>query len=125
MPQSAKILKVYIGETYRTGGIPTHEQIVYLAHKHKIAGATMIKGAEGMGHVGVIQHKDDAYNHDMPVIIEIIDATEKIEAFIPVIVEAVGNHGLIAVSDVSIIHKGVPSGIPRAKDPEGNEIKSF
>ncbi len=121
--QPAKLLKIYIGESYYFNGFPIYETILGEAKQQNISGVTVIRGDEGMGHVGVVQNRDNERNHDLPIMIEIIDTAEKIEKFIPAAAKVMGNHGLIAVSDVTIVHRGITVPVSSAKDPLGNDIK--
>ena len=43
----AKLLRIFIGESYRINGKPVHEDIVLRARKTGLAGATVIKGIMG------------------------------------------------------------------------------
>jgi len=109
MQRSGKLLKIYIGEGYYSGGHPVFETIVSEARRHGM-GVTVLRGTEGVGHTGVLQDGENARNHDMPMVLEIIDLAENIEKFVPLAVKMMGNHGIAVTSDVSIVHRGVSLG---------------
>jgi PII-like signaling protein len=74
----------------------------------------------GLGHIGTIQSKENARDHDLPVLIEAIDSPEKINSFIPIAVKLLGNHGLIMTAEVKVVHQGKLYAVPKSP-----EIKSY
>ncbi len=67
-----------------------------------VAGATVLRGLQGFGaHSHVHTTKVLRLSADLPIIIEIVDTTEKIEAFLPSIEEAVPE-GLATLEKVDI-----------------------
>lgn len=82
--RTAVMLKIYIGESDRTGGKLLYEQLVETARKEGLAGATVSRGILSFGASHSIHTmKIFALSADLPVIIEIVDTPERIEAFIP------------------------------------------
>ncbi|MBU1680757.1 MAG: DUF190 domain-containing protein [Bacteroidetes bacterium] len=80
----AKLLRVFIGETDKLGSVPLYEQIIIQAKKTGIAGATAYKGIMGYGGNSRIHtSKILAMSEDLPLVIEIVDSSEKINEFIP------------------------------------------
>jgi PII-like signaling protein len=114
--QRAQLLKIYIGEGYISHGLPIYEQIIWEAKKENLGGVTVVKGMAGLGHQHVMQEEGDEIRHDVPIVIEIIDTPENIQKFIPTAAKLMGNHGLIALSDVTVLHKGILIPTERAKD---------
>jgi uncharacterized protein len=81
---TAVMLKIYIGESDRVGGKLLYEQLVETARKEGLAGATVSRGILSFGASHSIHTmKIFALSADLPVIIEIVDSLERIEAFIP------------------------------------------
>lgn len=108
-------MRVYIGEGYSSKGTSIYEDLMWEARQLHLGGATVIRGMMGLGHIGVVQEKDNAVNHDLPVIVEAVDTDDKIQAFISVARKILGNHGLIITSDVTIVHKGEIHPAPHAE----------
>ena len=84
IPTEGKLLRIFIGEADHWHGKPLYEAIVVEARKRGLAGATVIKGFMGFGaHSRMHTAKLLELSQDLPIIIEIVDAPEKIEAFMP------------------------------------------
>jgi len=82
------LLRVFIGESDKKDGIPLYEWIVRRAKKDGIAGATVLRGIEGYGgHSQIHTARILQLSTDLPVIVELIDTLEKIDAFMPVLEE--------------------------------------
>lgn len=90
-----ELLRVYCGETDRIDGRPVYEVIVETARRHGAAGATVMRGVLGFG-AGSLVHtaKLLRLSEDLPLVVEIIDRPERIEALLPRI-EAATKGGLI------------------------------
>ncbi len=103
----AKLLRIFIGESDKIGGIPVYEKIVLDARKNHLAGATVYKGIMGFGAKSRIHTaKILRLSEDMPLVIEIVDEHSKIENFIPVVEEIFENSkcgGLITLERAEII----------------------
>ncbi len=79
-----KLLRIFIGESDKYHHIQLFEAIVKKAREEKLAGATVIRGEEGFGARSVL-HKATLVDisADLPIVVEIVDTPEKIDAFIP------------------------------------------
>src|SRR5262245_12483265 len=96
LPTEGKLLRIFVGEADRWHGKPLYEAIVLEARKRGLAGATVIKGFMGFGaHSRIHTAKLLELSQDLPIVVEIVDAPEKIEAFMPDLEQRVGD-GLIA-----------------------------
>ena len=101
-PQDAQLLRIYIGETDRYGGMPLYEWLVQQARDHGLAGATVLRAIEGFGaHHRVHTAKVLRLAGDLPIVVEIVDTPDKIERFLPVVDGAVGE-GLATIERVRI-----------------------
>ena len=90
LPKEGFLLRIFIGESDRYQGQPLYEWIVRTAREHELAGATVLRGLEGFGaHSRVHTAKILRLSTDLPIVVEIVDTLEKIDAFLPVIDEAV------------------------------------
>jgi PII-like signaling protein len=102
LPEDGHLLRIFIGETDRHERQPLYEWIVREARRVGLAGATVLRGIEGFGgHSLLHTAKFLRLSSDLPVIIEIVDTIDKIEAFLPVI-DGVITGGLATVEKVHI-----------------------
>jgi len=102
LPKNGTLLRIFIGENDKYDGKPLYEWIVLEARKRGLAGATVLRGLEGFGaHSRLHTAKILRLSIDLPIIIEIVDTEEKIEAFLPVIDSAI-TEGLATVEKVFI-----------------------
>ena len=96
------LLRVFIGENDKHQGTPLYEWIVCRAREEGLAGATVLRGLEGFGaHSSLHTAKILRLATDLPVVVEIVDVKEKIDAFLP-IVDAAVTEGLATVERVQI-----------------------
>lgn len=101
--EDGQLLRIFIGESDRWHGQPLYEAIVLKAREMGIAGATMLRGLMGFGAASRIHTaKILRLSEDLPIIIEIVDSADKIEALLPVIDEMVGE-GLVTLEKVRIL----------------------
>jgi len=98
----AKMIRIHFGEDDRWHGKPLYEAIVEEARRQDLAGATVYRGIEGYGASSRIHRKQLMTSSDLPVMVSIIDEAAKIERFLPILEQMVGE-GLIAISDVEVI----------------------
>jgi PII-like signaling protein len=81
---------------------PLYEWIVRKAREFGLAGATVFRGLEGFGaHSRVHTAKILRLSSDLPIVIEIVDASEKIEQFMPIIDDAI-KEGLATLEKATI-----------------------
>lgn len=100
---TGKLLRIFIGESDRYGVAPLSSAIVEAARKAGLAGASVFKGIEGFGaHSIVHAARVLDLSSDLPVLIEIVDAEEKIRAFVPVL-DGMVRDGLITLESVEIM----------------------
>jgi len=102
LPKEGKLLRIFVGESDKHEGRPLHEWIVHRAHESGLAGATVLRGLQGFGaHSRVHTAKILRLSADLPIVIEVVDTAEKIEAFLPLVDGAIGE-GLATVEKVEI-----------------------
>lgn len=103
----AKLLRIFIGEADKLHHTALHEAIVKAARAEPLAGATVWRGILGYGPTSKLRSaKILDLSSDLPVIIEIVDAAAKIDAFLPKLhdlFEQAGSGGLVTVENVHII----------------------
>jgi PII-like signaling protein len=103
IPEDGCLLRIFIGESDRWHGQPAHEAIVREAKETGLAGATVLRGVIGFGaHSRLHTYKILRLSEDLPIVIEIVDAQDKIDAFLPRIDEIV-QEGMITMEPVRVI----------------------
>ena len=103
MPEPAFVmLRIYVRESRRHGGEPTHRAIVAVIHAGGIRGCSVFRGIAGYGADGRM-HSNLAIDtvSDMPLIIEAIDEEPRIRAVLPAI-EAILDAGTVMLAPVRV-----------------------
>ena len=104
LPEDAVLLRIFIGESDRWQHRPLYEAIVMKAREAHLAGATVLRGPMGFGKSSRVHTaKILRLSTDLPLVIEIIDTDEKINAFLPVLEEMMGG-GLVTLEKAKVIH---------------------
>jgi PII-like signaling protein len=104
LPADAVLLRIFTSENVRHERLPLYEAVVLKAREHHLAGATVLRGPLGFGKSSRLHTaKILRLSLDLPVVIEIVDRREKIEAFLPVLDEMMPN-GLVTLEKVQVIH---------------------
>ena len=104
LPQDAVLLRIFIGESDRFEHQPLFEAIVLKAREMHLAGATVLRGPMGFGKSSRLHTaKILRLSMDLPVVIEIVDAEDKISSFLPVVDKMVDS-GLVTLEKVKAIH---------------------
>lgn len=103
IPENGTLLRIFIGDSDEYAGRPLYEAIVRAARDRGLAGATVFKGIMGFGKNSRLKvAKFVEISPDLPVVIEIIDSQDKIEAFVPLLDDMV-SCGLVTLESVQII----------------------
>jgi hypothetical protein len=102
LPREGHLLRIFIGENDRHENRPLYEWLVVKAREMGLAGATVLRGVEGFGAKSRLHTaKILRLSTDLPIVVEIVDTRDKIEAFLPV-VDAAVPEGLATVEKVDI-----------------------
>jgi PII-like signaling protein len=102
LPEEGQLLRIFIGESDKYGKQPLYEWIVRKAREFGLAGATVFRGLEGFGaRSRVHTAKILRLSSDLPIVIEIVDTSEKIEQFMPIIDDAI-KEGLATLEKATI-----------------------
>jgi hypothetical protein len=110
LPRESYLLRVHCGESDRHQGRPLYEAIVLKARELHLAGATVLRGSMGFGAASRIHTaKVLRLSDDLPVVVEIIEAREKIDALLPHLDEMVLD-GLVTLERVEVLHYHTRSG---------------
>ncbi|HBW57317.1 MAG TPA: hypothetical protein DEF27_05730 [Oscillatoriales bacterium UBA8482] len=101
-------LIAYVDESDQWQGRPVYMALVEEAKKHRISGATVLRGIEGFG------MRDSGKIHtarilelssELPILVLIIDSEEAIASFLPLVKEIV-TQGLVTLETMNVVHHG-------------------
>jgi len=97
------LMRIHIGESDKWHGKSLHEAIVELLRREGFSGATVLRGVGGYGGTSAY-HTDKILrlSQDLPIVVEVIEAAEKIEAILPRLDEMIGG-GLLTLEKVRVI----------------------
>jgi uncharacterized protein len=103
MRGTARLMRIYMGESDKWQGEALYEAIVKRLRLMDIAGATVYRGILGYGAKGHT-HKSGRFpfSHDLPVMISVVDSEEKLAKAVNEI-ESMMQDGIIVFSDVDVI----------------------
>ncbi len=103
LPHEAMLLRIFVGESDRWKQKPLYEAIVLKAREMHLAGATVLRGPMGYGKSSRLHTaKILRLSMDLPLVIEIVDTEEKLNAFLPVLDEMMKG-GLVTLEKVRVI----------------------
>lgn len=103
IPHDATLLRIFLGESDRWEHQPLYEAIVLKAREMRLAGATVLRGPAGYGKSSRLHTtKILRLSYDLPLVIEIVDAEEKINEFLPVL-DKMMKGGLVTLEKVRVI----------------------
>jgi PII-like signaling protein len=109
IPQEAVLLRIFIGEDDKFERLPLYEAIVLKARDMHLAGATVLRGPLGFGHSSRLHTtKILRLSQDLPLVIEIVDAKEKLDAFLPEL-DRMMSSGLVTLEKVQVLQYGHPA----------------
>jgi len=105
--QEAALLRIYIGESDLIDGRSAYKEIVHYFKRNGFSGATVIRGIYGYGKKSQLHSASVLrLSTDLPILIEVVDQKEKIQAVLPEIKKMVKD-GLITLEKISIVkHEG-------------------
>ncbi len=95
-------LRIYLTESSRIDGKPAMEAILGLCRDAGLRGVSVVRGIEGMGSHGVHSVSFLALSTDLPLLIEAIDTSERIDVALQLMRPHLGSC-LTAVWPVSLM----------------------
>jgi len=102
IPREGHLLRIFVGEGDRHEGQPLYEWIVLKARDHGLAGATVLRGMMGFGaHSRLHTFKIERLSLDLPIVIEVVDTRDKLDAFLALIDDNV-TEGLATIEKVDV-----------------------
>ena len=106
IPREAVLLRIFIGEDDRADGQPLYEAIVLKARELQLAGATVLRGPMGFGRSSRLHTaKILRLSQDLPVVVEIVDAEDRIRTLLDAIEPVIGS-GLVTLEKVQVLRYG-------------------
>jgi PII-like signaling protein len=103
LSENGHLLRVFIGESDTWESEPLYRAIVLKAKELGLAGATVLHGGMGFGaNSRVHTTKLLELSTDLPVVVEIVDAAEKVQQMLPFLDEAV-DEGMITIEAVKVL----------------------
>jgi hypothetical protein len=106
VPRAATLLRIFMGENDRYEHRPLYEAIVLRARELHLAGATVLRGPMGFGRSSRLHTaKILRLSEDLPMVVEIVDSEEKINAFLPELDGMMGS-GLVTMERVQVLQYG-------------------
>lgn len=113
------LMRIHIGERDKFKGKPLYAAIVELLRAQRYAGATVYRGIMGFGASSTV-HTDriEVLSMDLPIIVECIETSERIDAILPALDEMIGG-GLITLERANVImyrpHSDADAARPRVE----------
>jgi PII-like signaling protein len=97
------LMRIHIGESDKWRGKPLYEAIVELLRKEGFSGVTVLRGVAGYGGSSVY-HTDKILrlSQDLPILLEVVETTERIEQILPRL-DGMVDGGLITLEKVRVI----------------------
>ncbi len=106
VPHEAVLLRIFTGADDRYNiEEPLYRAIVAKAREMRLAGATVLKGPLGYGQPSRMHQSHFFGKDDRPVVIEICDSEEKINAFLPILDEMMES-GLVTLEKARVLQYG-------------------
>ena len=98
------LMRIFVDTCQLWHSRPVYEAIVELARKNRMAGATVLEGAEGFGQNGVLLKEQSwQLTNDKEAIVEIVDTGEKLEQFLRTI-EPMLKDAIVTLERAHVIH---------------------
>ena len=121
IPREAVLLRIFIGESDRWQHQPLYEAIVLKAREMHLAGATVLRGPMGYGATSRLHTaKILRLSFDLPIVIEIVDSEEKINAFMTVLDGMMGG-GLLTLEKVRVMYYESKAGAEKKQQAPGEQ----
>lgn len=106
LPEESVLLRIFISELDRYHDKPLYEALVLKAREVGFAGATVLRGPLGFGHTSRIHStKILRLSDDLPLVVEIVETQQKIDAFLPVLDEMMES-GLVTIEKARVLRYG-------------------
>ncbi|MGH6967700.1 MAG: DUF190 domain-containing protein [Stellaceae bacterium] len=106
VPHDAVLLRIFTSTADRFGAYPLYQAIVHKAREMHLAGATVLRGPLGFGQSARLhQGRLLPLRQDLPVVVEIVDGSDKIEAFLSAL-DGMMESGLVTLEAAKVLQYG-------------------
>ena len=95
-------LRVFIGDDDTYGNQPLCDVILATAREARLAGVTVFRGVAGFGRSAYVHEVFRGFSHDLPIVLEIVDTAERIEAWLPILRELLRG-GFVTMEPIQIV----------------------
>jgi PII-like signaling protein len=97
------LMRIFLGESDRHQHRPLYEVLVETLRREGLAGATVLRGVSGFGAHSVFHSvKILRLSADLPMIVEVVDSQQKIDAVMPLI-DGLMDGGMITQERVTVV----------------------
>ena len=97
------LMRIFIGESDKYHGKPLYEALIQRMREKGLAGATVLRGVAGYGASSTVHtEKILRLSLDLPMIVEIVETEEAIQAVLPDLDEMIGG-GLVTLERARVI----------------------
>jgi uncharacterized protein len=111
----ATLMRIFIGNDDTYEDRPLYDAILAAARDVQMAGVTVSRGIAGYGRSALLHDVFRGFSRDLPVVVEIVDTPEKIDAWLPVI-QGLLSGGLVTIENVQVLEGGsVPTVKPTTR----------
>ena len=101
--EDSVLLRIFTGDDHRYQRLPLFEAIVLKARESRLAGATVLHGILGFGKSSRLHQSNPLIlSSDLPVVVEIVDRADKIEAFLPILQQMMSS-GLVTMESAHVV----------------------
>jgi hypothetical protein len=97
------LMRVHVGESDKWEGKSLSQALIELFRREGFSGVTVLRGVAGFGSASRV-HTDKILrlSQDLPVVLEVVEYSERIEKILPRLDEMIGG-GLITLEKVRVI----------------------
>lgn len=97
------LMRIHIGERDKWEGKPLYEALLEMFRRESFSGATVLRGVAGYGSSSRVHtEKILRLSQDLPIVVEVVEYSERIEQILPRLDEMVGG-GLVTLEKVRVI----------------------
>jgi PII-like signaling protein len=101
-----KLIRIFFGESDQYDGKPLYKYILEFLRNEGIRGATVLRGISGYGENSIIHTTSIIrLSTDLPLVVEIVDTPEVIDALLPKLAQFMDYGGIITEENIRIIEK--------------------
>jgi uncharacterized protein len=110
----AVLLRIFVGNDDTYEDRPLYEAIIEAARDAQLAGATVSRAIAGYGKSALVHEILRGFSRDVPVVVEIVDHSGKVETWLEGAAALLGN-ALVTVQDIRVLEfpstrPGAPAG---------------